>query len=79
MQVKVETQSREEKLAQEKDKLAAQLKTEETNLAQVTKQRSKFEKEMLKIQKDLDIEVKKITNVSQQKVNTENKLNQTQL
>ena len=34
---------------------------------------------MLKIQKDLDIEVKKITNVSQQKVNTENKLNQTQL
>ena len=37
MQVKVETQSREEKLAQEKDKLAAQLKTEETNLAQVTK------------------------------------------
>ena len=79
MQVKVETQSREEKLAQEKDKLAAQLKTEESNLAQVTKQRSKFEKEMLKIQKDLDIEVKKITNVSQQKVNTENKLNQTQL
>ena len=60
MQVKVQTQSREMMLSQEKEKLAETLTNKEYSLAQSMKKKDKFQEEMTKIQHDLDEEVKRI-------------------